>query len=104
VKFQFNIIAKGSISTCPQGYDNNSSDSAISLSRNLYIGYSVPSKDLNALTSQIASALAAATSSLDFHLVSGSPAIDAAIGSTITDDYTTGPRSGTPDVGAYEYK
>jgi hypothetical protein len=49
----------------------------------------------------VASALKAATS-FDFHLTAGSPAIDAAVGSTLTDDFATSARSGTPDLGAYE--
>jgi Putative Ig domain/Right handed beta helix region/IPT/TIG domain len=102
VKFQYNIIAKGSSAGCPQGYANSSSDSAVSLSRNLYTGYSAASKDLNALVSQLTTSLLAATG-LDFHLQSGSPAIDAAVGSSITDDYSSASRAGTPDVGAYEY-
>jgi hypothetical protein len=41
---------------------------------------------------------------LNFTLKPGSPAIDGAVGSTVKDDYLNNGRSGTPDVGAYEYK
>jgi hypothetical protein len=102
IKIQFNVIAKTS-GGCSQGYANNSSDSAISLSRNLYSGYGPSNKDLNALISQLGSAMTSA-GSLNFTLKPGSPAIDGAVGSTMKDDYLNIGRSGTPDVGAYEYK
>jgi signal peptidase I len=99
VKFQFNIVSEGGSAACNAGYSNSSSDNAVSLSRNEWVGYSAPNKDSNSI---IASVLFVATSLFDFHLQPGSPAIDAAVGSSVIDDYAANPRSGTPDLGAYE--
>ena len=97
--FQFNLLIKGS-GGCSAGYENSSTDTAIKFSRNLFYGYAAPSKDTNALTGN--PLLKALASVLDLALSLGSPAIDAATGSTVTDDYTLRARS-MPDIGAYEY-
>jgi hypothetical protein len=99
VMFQFNVFIKGS-GGCSAGYENSSSDSAVKFSRNLFYGYSAPSRDASALTGN--PLLKALSAVLDFALSLGSPAIDAATGSTVTDDYTLRARS-MPDLGAYEY-
>jgi hypothetical protein len=99
VKFQYNIVSDGGSATCSSGYSNSGSDGAISLASNQWSGYNAPNKDGNPLISAV---LFVATSQFDFHLQTGSPAIDAAVGSTMKDDYATSPRSGTPDLGAFE--
>ena len=98
VVFRNNIVAKTQ-SSCPQGYSNSSSDGAISLSRNLWFGYGVPSKDGKALSGDPDFVNAVDG---DFDLQNGSPAIDASIDSTVTDDFESNSRS-VPDLGALEY-
>ncbi len=39
----------------------------------------------------------------DYHLLASSPAVDAAVTSTETEDFERSPRTGTPDKGAFEY-
>jgi hypothetical protein len=98
VRFQYNLVVRGS-SGCTAGYENDSSDSAISFSRNLFYGYSATSKDATALTSN---PLLTSPASADFHLGVGSAAINAATGSTLTDDYDARART-SPDIGALEF-
>jgi hypothetical protein len=97
VRFQYNLLARGS-SGCSQGYDTDGSDSAISFSRNLYYGYSATTRDAAPVTGN---PLLTSPTAGDFHLGTGSPAINAATGSTVTDDYDLDARS-QPDIGALE--
>jgi hypothetical protein len=61
-------------------------------------GYSATSKDALTLTG---SALLLSPATADFHLTSGSPAVNAATGSTVTDDYEIKART-QPYLGAFE--
>jgi len=98
IKFQFNILLRGP-SGCPQGYEDDASGGAISFAHNLFYGYSVASRDASAVS---ADPLLSAPASGNFALKQGSPAINAAIGSSITNDYFAVKRS-QPDIGADEY-
>jgi hypothetical protein len=98
VLFRNNIVVKGSQSACSNGYSGES-DSALKFSRNLFYGFSASSKDTQAVTSN---PMLVSPTTGDFHLQSGSPAIDASVSSTATDDYEGKRRTGTPDLGALE--
>ncbi len=97
VVFKNNIIARTG-SGCSQGYSNSSSDSGITVSRNLYFGYADPTRDSNGLSGDPLFKNAAGA---DFRLQPGSPAIDAASGSGVTNDFDFKSRA-TPDLGAFE--
>lgn len=97
VVFRNNIIAR-TAGACSQGYSNSGSDSAVTVSRNLYYGYADPSRDSSGLSGD---PLFKDPSAADFHLQSGSPAIGAATGSSVSDDYDFKARS-SPDIGAFE--
>ena len=99
IRFQFNVIAKGAGPACPQGYSDDAEDTAISLSRNLWIGYAPPPKDATGVTVERAFSPAGVQT---FSPQAARAAIDAAAGSGVTDDYLFNPRSGVPDLGAYE--
>jgi hypothetical protein len=97
IKFQFNIIAK-TASASAAAYLNDGSDGGLSFSRNLYQGYT-PAKDATAIASDPQFINAAQA---NFQLTAASPAIDAATGSTVTDDFEPVTRS-KPDIGAMEF-
>jgi hypothetical protein len=97
IVFRNNIVVK-TRSACSDGYSNSASDGSISLSRNLWFGYVSDPKDAQPLTSD---PLFVAPGMNDFHLSSGSPAIDTSLGSSAIDDYDLKPRS-LPDLGALE--
>lgn len=97
IVFRNNIVARSG-SACPQGYSDNSSGGAISLSRNLWYGYGASSKDAQSLSGDPRFV----KPGTDFHLQDGSPAIDAAIGSAIPDDYDVKPRSKPSSLGAFD--
>ena len=97
VAVRYNIFLKGS-GGCSSAYSSSSTDTAVKFSRNLYSGYSASSKDSLAMSSDPKVTNAAGG---DFSLQSVSPAIDAASGSTVTDDFSEKARS-LPDIGALE--
>jgi hypothetical protein len=98
VTIRYNIFLKGS-SSCSAAYTGDGgSDGAIKFSRNLYSGYSVTSRDATPVSSNPMLMNAAGA---DFSLQASSPAIDAASGSTVTDDFSEKARS-LPDIGALE--
>lgn len=89
--------------------------STANLDRNLFAGNS---KDTNAdgrpspagtfnlfgpsITAATAGFLSPGPANFDYRLTAGSAAVDAAIGSGLAVDLTSGARQGTPDIGAYE--
>ena len=98
VAVRYNIFLKGS-GGCSAAYTGDGgADGAFKFTRNLYSGYSATSKDATALSSNPMVTNAAGG---DFTLQSSSPAIDAASGSTVTDDFSEKARS-LPDIGALE--
>lgn len=97
VRIANNVFLRGPSSTCP-GYLNDGIDSAFAFERNAWSTFTAPTADAFALGGDLAF-----TGPNDFHLASTSALIDAARNSTILDDVDGEPRSGTPDLGAYEY-
>jgi hypothetical protein len=97
IVFRNNIVVK-TRAACPDGYSNSAMDDSISLSRNLWFGYSVDPKDAQAITSDPAFV---APASDDFHLSNGSPAIDMSLNSSSVDDFDLRTRN-SPDLGALE--
>jgi hypothetical protein len=97
ITFQYNIVA-ATRPACPHAYDSDATDSAVSFTRNLYFGYSVPDRDTSAISAE---PLFKDAARFDLHLLPDSRAGDAALGSDVMDDYDLTPRS-RPDVGAFE--
>jgi hypothetical protein len=92
-----NIVAASG--DCELGYDNDGTDSAIRLSGNLFHGFKLPERDPLAKS---ADPLFVDAARRDLRLTHGSPAIDAALGSNIKDDYRGNTRT-RADTGAYEF-
>lgn len=92
-----NIVARGPESSCAEGYANAGVDAALALRRNLWFGFSPPSSEADALAGDPRFADAA---SGDFHLLADSPAMGAAEGSAIGDDFDLSPRAVPKDLGA----
>jgi Right handed beta helix region len=93
ITFRYNLVAKGSGNSCPEGYANSGEDKAISLSDNLFVGYG---------GSRATRAVFAAPEQLNFQPLQESSAVDAARGSVLTDDYNLMRRT-SADIGALEH-
>jgi IPT/TIG domain-containing protein len=91
ITYRFNIIARtGGVSACPRGYDNDAKDTVVSLSTNLYSGYAAPDRDTQSI---LGDPLFVDSARSDFRLDAASPAVNAAIGSRVADDYAMTPRA-----------
>lgn len=97
-----NILVKtsaGGTSTFLQFGSNMAARTTVE--RNLYFGGSAPTQDTRPLTGD---PRFVNQTGLDYRLQVGSPAIDAALNSTVPLDHVSLPRVGLPDLGAFEYR